>query len=87
VNDRLKRADVEVLYNLLVEKPHDLPSLTHQASQYAPEQVRWALGTLVVQGIVRAPVERHMRSDKRQGEPVLEVVLSFDGYIDYEQAK
>lgn len=81
----LPRRDVEAVYDALSAAPRRLTDLRRLLPQYTPWQLQWAVGTLLVQGLLKEGDQA--ASDKRRRDPVLDVVGPFASYIGIESAK
>jgi hypothetical protein len=83
----LPRNDVRRIYDTIAHssQPLTLEEVTALCPAYSAEQVYWACGTMTRQDILR--VGFAPRSDGRRGDPFLDVILPFDNYIGWEDAK
>ena len=84
----LPREDVFVVYSTIENYPKpvtrsDLYLLLE--SNYTKDQINWAVGTMLVQGILKKGV--HLTSDKTKGEPQLTPQKEFSEFVGMEQAK
>jgi hypothetical protein len=81
----LPRRDVERVYGALSAAPRSLGSLGPLLPQYTAGQLQWAVGTLLVQGLVKEGDQAASNGLRR--DPVLDVVGPFALYIGCESAK
>ena len=84
----LPRDAVRKIYDTIAHSPAPLAlsEVRARCPAYSPEQIHWACGTLVRQGIVRP--QAAVRSDRKSADPPLEAVLPFEqNYVGWEQAK
>lgn len=85
----LSRDNVQQIYALLTAQPRTLHDLIAYPHGFTEEQVRWAVGSLYVQRIVRPGLL--LRSDPFNAERfenvTIDVKESFDSYVGIEEAK
>jgi len=81
----LPRDDVEQVYNALSAAPTRLTELYGMFPQYTRWQLQWAVGSLLVQDIIKEGDQS--ASDKKKRDSNLDIVQPFSNYIGWESAK
>lgn len=84
----IPRNAVQQIYDVVAHSttPLTLSEIGSQCPSYSPEQIHWACGTLVHQGIFKPQVL--IRSDRQAANPSFKAILPFEeNYVGWEQAK
>ena len=83
----LPRAVVQRIYTAIVQSPMHmtLDAIATKFQAYSREQIYWACGTLIRQGIIKECAS--VRSDRTRPNPCFGRQGSFDTYVGWEEAK